>query len=140
MTETHTRWRPGDPVDWERPGELWTAGGLHAFVVETMGARSGQPRRAVLGYVDDGPDGWLVMGSKGGAPRNPAWVHNLAAHPEATVVLADGRRVPVRAHRLEGAELDRAWARVADEAPEYEAYRSRTEREIPIIRLQRRDP
>lgn len=135
---TKTRWRPGDPVDWEHPGELWTAGGLHSFVLETIGARSGLVRRAVLGYLDDGADGWLIIGSKGGAPVNPAWVANLAAHPDATVVLADGTRVPVHAERLAGAELDDAWRRIDTEAPEYPVYRSRTQRAIPVIRLLRR--
>ena len=139
MTDTHIRWRPGDPVDWEHPGELWTGGGIHAFVLESTGAKSGLQRHAVLGYLEDGADAWLVMGSKGGAPRNPAWVYNLAAHPDATVVLADGSRVPVHAERLAGAALDRAWERLADEAPEFPAYRSTTEREIPVIRLERRD-
>ena len=96
------RWRPGDPVDWERPGELWTGGGLHSFVVETTGAQSGSPRRAILGYLEDGPDAWLIIGSKGGAPTDPAWVHNLEVNPAATVVMADGSRVPVLARRLEG--------------------------------------
>ena len=134
---TDERWRPGDPVDWEHPGELWTAGGLHSFVLETIGARTGVVRHAVLGYLDEGGDGWLVIASMGGAPTNPAWVANLAAQPDATVVLADGTRVPVRAEPLAGEELDRAWQRIADEAPEYPAYRSRTTREIPVIRLAR---
>ena len=128
------RWGPGDPVDWERPGELWTSGGLHSFVVETTGAQSGQTRRAVLGYLDDGPGAWLVIGSKGGAPTN-----NLATNPSATVVLADGTRVPVRGERLQGADEERAWERIATEAPEYVTYRSRTHRSIPIIRLERTD-
>ena len=64
---TEARWRPGVPVDWERPGELWTAGGLHSFVVETTGARTGRTRRAVLGYLEDVPGAWLVIASKGGA-------------------------------------------------------------------------
>ena len=80
---TEERWRPGDPVDWDHPGELWTGGGLHSFVLETIGARSGQLRRAVLGYLEEGTDGWLVIASKGGAPTNPAWVANLAAQPDA---------------------------------------------------------
>ena len=130
-------WRPGDPVDWDRPGELWTSGGLHSFVVETTGARSGQLRRAVLGYLEDGPDAWLVIGSKGGAPRNPGWVHNIASNPSATIVTADGNRIPVRGERLEGLAEERAWARIATEAPEYVTYRSRTGRSIPIIRLER---
>lgn len=132
------RWRPGDPVDWQRPGELWTGGGLHAFVVETRGAKSRRLRRAILGYLEDGPDAWLIIGSKGGAPTNPAWVHNLESNPDATVVLGDGTRVPVRAERLEGAEEERAWERIASDAPEYVTYRSRTDRPIPVIRLERK--
>jgi deazaflavin-dependent oxidoreductase (nitroreductase family) len=135
---TEARWRPGDPVDWEHPGELWTAGGLHSFVLETIGARTGLVRHAVLGYLDEGSDGWFVIASKGGAPTNPAWVANLAAQPDATVVLADGTRVAVHAERLAGEELERAWQRISEEAPEYPVYRSRTSREIPVIRLARR--
>jgi deazaflavin-dependent oxidoreductase (nitroreductase family) len=125
------------PVDWEPPGQLWTGGGLHAFVVETTGARTGERRRAVLGYLEEGEDAWLIIGSKGGAPRNPAWVHNLAAHPDATVVLADAERVPVRASRLAGDDLDAAWGRIGAEAPEYIAYLSKTGRAIPVFRLRR---
>ena len=99
---TESRWRPGEAVDWDHPGELRTSGGLHAFGLETTGARTGSVRRAVLGYLEEGRDGWLVIGSKGGAPRHPAWVANLAARPDATVILADGSRVPVHAERLEG--------------------------------------
>ncbi len=133
-----SRWRPGDRVDWERPGELWTAGGLHSFVVETTGARTGSTRRAVLGYLEEGPpDAWLVIASKGGAPTNPAWVYNIAADPSTTIVMADGTRVAVRGERLTGDDEERAWARIAEEAPEYVGYRSRTERQIPIIRLRR---
>ena len=131
-----TAWRPGSPVNWQKPGELWTAGGLHSFVLETTGARSGETRRAVLGYLDE-PNGWLVIASKGGAPTNPGWVYNLERHPEATVVLADGTRVPVSAQRLSGDELQRAWRRIEQDAPEYPKYREKTSREIPIFRLTR---
>ena len=81
---------------------------------------------------------WLVIGSKGGAPTNPAWVHNLATNPSATVVMADGTRVPVRGERLAGEAEQRTWDRIATDAPEYVIYRSRTDRPIPIIRLERR--
>lgn len=135
---TQKQWRPGDPVDWDRPDNLFTGGGLHAFVLETAGARSGDLRRAVLGYLEEGSTSWLVIGSLGGADRNPAWVHNLAKHPEPTVVLADGERVAVRAEPLDGEELDQAWARAAVDAPEYVSYRSKTDRAIPVIRLRKR--
>ncbi len=133
---TNTTWRPGDPVNWKTPGQLFTAGGLHSLVLETTGAKTGNRRHAVVGYLEQ-PDGWMVMGSKGGAPQHPAWVHNLAAHPDATVVLADGKRVGVHAERLSGDELTRAWQRIDAEAPEFTAYRSRTTRQIPVIRLRR---
>jgi deazaflavin-dependent oxidoreductase (nitroreductase family) len=126
------------PVNWEKPGELWTAGGLHAFVLETTGAKTNHTRRAVLGYLGE-PNGWLVIGSKGGAPTNPAWVHNLAEHPDATVVLADGERVPVRAERLNGDDVQRAWQRIEVDAPEFPKYREKTSRELPIFRLIRQD-
>lgn len=93
----------------------------------------------MLGYLEEGSTGWLVIGSNGGGAHDPAWARNLAAHPEATVVLADGERVAVRAERLTGAELDQALSRIADEAPEYIEYRARTRREIPVIRLRRID-
>lgn len=92
-------------------------------------------RRAILGYLEDGPNAWLVIGSKGGAPTNPAWVHNIADEPSATIVMADGTRVPATGERLSGDDEQRAWARIAVEAPEYVPYRSRTQRQIPIIRL-----
>jgi deazaflavin-dependent oxidoreductase (nitroreductase family) len=122
-----------------RRGGARTQGGLHAFVLETVGAKSGETRRAVLGYLDvEEADSWLVIASAVGAPRHPAWLHNLAKRPEATIQFGDGRRVAVRAESLEGEDLERAWARIAVEAPEYVKYRSKTDREIPVVRLRRR--
>lgn len=135
---TDAQWRPGGSINWERPGYLFTSGGLHAFVLQTIGAKSGDLRRAVLGYLEEGSDAWLIIGSKSGADENPGWVHNLAKDPEATVVLADGERVAVRAEALGGEQLEQAWTRIAIDAPEYVKYRSSTARAIPVIRLQRR--
>jgi deazaflavin-dependent oxidoreductase (nitroreductase family) len=120
-----------------KQGGATTQGGVPAFLLETIGARSGQPRHAVLGYIEDGPDAWLVIASAIGAARHPAWLHNLAAHPQATVELGDGTRIGVEASTLEGAELERAWERIASEAPEYVRYRTKTDREMPVVRLRR---
>ena len=115
-----------------------TQGGVHTLMLETVGAKSGQLRAAMVGYLDDGPGAWLVSASLGGAARNPAWIHNLAHDPDATIESGDGRREPVRARTLDGAELETAWSRFATDAPEYVKYRSRTDREIPIVSLRQR--
>lgn len=115
-----------------------TRGGLQAVVLETTGARSGQPRTAMLGHVEESEGSWLVIASLAGASRHPAWLYNLARHPEAVIEFGDGRRLPVRAETLGGEDLEAAWARIGVEAPEYVKYRSKTDREIPIVRLRRR--
>jgi deazaflavin-dependent oxidoreductase (nitroreductase family) len=112
-----------------------TQGGQHTLMLETVGARSGQPRIAMLGYVEESPTSWLVVASLAGAARHPAWLHNLAARPEATIEFGDGRRIAVRAETLDGPELEAAWQRIGAEAPEYVTYGSKTDREIPVVRL-----
>jgi deazaflavin-dependent oxidoreductase (nitroreductase family) len=121
-----------------RRGGARTQGGIETLMLETVGAKSGQPRQSVLGFLPDGDDAWLVIASLVGAARNPAWLHNLAAQPEATVQFEDGRRVAVRADTLEGPDLDAAWQRLERDAPEFPRYRTKTDREIPIVRLRRR--
>ncbi len=76
--------------------------------------------------------------SVGGAARHPAWLYNLARQPEATLEFEGGRRVPVRAETLEGPQLEDAWARIAKDAPVYNKYRSKTDRDIPVLRLRQR--
>jgi deazaflavin-dependent oxidoreductase (nitroreductase family) len=112
-------------------------GGLYGLILETIGARSGEPRTAALGYLEE-PDSWLVIASLAGAARNPGWLYNLAKNPDATIELGDGSRIPVRAETLEGEELAAAWERIAVDAPEYAKYRLKTDREIPVVRLRRR--
>jgi deazaflavin-dependent oxidoreductase (nitroreductase family) len=115
-----------------------TQGGIETLMLETIGAKSGQPRRAVLGFVPDRDDAWLVIAALAGAARNPAWLHNLAAQPDVTIQFEDGRRVDVRAETLVGSDLDAAWERLEREAPEFPKYSTKTDREIAIVRLRRR--
>ena len=115
-----------------------TQGGLHAFVLETSGAKTGEVRRAVLGYIEEADDSWLVIASAVGAARHPAWLHNLAKTPEAIVEFGNGRRVDVRAETLFDRDLAEAWRRIGSEAPEYIKYRSKTDRAIPVVRLRAR--
>jgi len=121
-----------------RRGGARTQGGIETLVLESVGAKSGQRRQAVLGFLPDGDDAWLVVASLAGAARNPAWLHNLAAQPDATIQFEDGRQVGVRAETLGGTDLAAAWRRLEREAPEYPKYRTKTDREIAVVRLRRR--
>ena len=118
-----------------RNGGGRTQGGVPTLMLETVGARSGEVRHAMLGFLDDGPGQRLVVASLAGSARNPGWLYNLARNPLAAIELADGRRVRVAATTLRGAELDAAWERFAADAPEYAKYLSVTDRSMPIVRL-----
>jgi deazaflavin-dependent oxidoreductase (nitroreductase family) len=107
-------------------------------MLETVGAKSGELRRAVLGFLPEGDDAWLVIASTAGAATHPAWLHNLATEPDATIQFEDGERVDVRAETVEGSDLAAAWDRLERDAPEYPKYRTKTDRELPIVRLRRR--
>ena len=78
----------------------------------TMGRRSGQPRIAIIGYYEDGPN-LVTLAMNGWGRSEPAWWLNLQAQPDTTVGLADGPRA-VRARAATGAERERLWARFAD--------------------------
>jgi F420H(2)-dependent quinone reductase len=91
---------------------LWRpeAGGRFGTLrLTTRGRRSGQPRVAILGYYEDGPN-LVTLAMNGWADAEPAWWLNLQAHPDARVDLPDGAR-PVLARAAAGAERERLWAR-----------------------------
>ena len=121
-----------------RKGGARTQGGIETLMLETVGAKTGQLRQSILGFLPDGDDAWLVIASVAGAARNPGWLHNLAAQPGATVQFEGGKRVEVRAESLEGADLAAVWERLETEAPEYPKYRTKTDRDVAIVRLRRR--
>jgi deazaflavin-dependent oxidoreductase (nitroreductase family) len=112
--------------------------GMPTVLLETRGARSGQTRQAIVGYLAEPPDGWLIIASSGGATWNPSWLHNLANDPDATLDFGDGRRVDVRAESVEGSDLGAVWKRIEAEARQYSDYRTRTDRQIPVVRLRER--
>ena len=114
-----------------------TLAGRPMLLLRTVGRRTGQPRTAALLYIEDGANR-VVVASKGGAPENPGWFHNLRANPEVEIQV--GRdRMPVRARVAEGDERDRLW-KAADKVNEgtYATYQSLTSRQIPVIVLEPR--
>ncbi len=110
--------------------------GAPLVLVHHVGARSGVERVAPLVYLADG-DRWVIFASKGGAPENPAWYHNLMAHPETTIeVGAD--TIEVTAVEATGAERDALYAKQVDLQPQFGDYAKKTDRRIPVIVLERR--
>ncbi len=110
--------------------------GTTILLLSTEGRRSGEQRTMPLIHrTDDGR--WIVVASKGGAPANPSWYENLRANPEATIQVRD-EIVPVRASAAEGEERARLWALMTEVWPAYDDYQARTDREIPVVVLERR--
>ena len=98
--------------------------------------KSGQPRTAPMMYVPDG-DRLLVIASNIGAPKHPAWYHNLVADPD--IVLQDGTEVvEMRARELAADERAEWWARATEVWPAYDDYQKRTDRQIPVLVLEPR--
>ena len=106
------------------------------LLLEHLGARSGKRRTTPLVYMPDGQD-LLVVASKGGYPKDPAWVHNLRAHPDTEVQIGGTRR-KVHAREADAEERQRLWPKAADYNPHWGRYRERTSREIPLVLLEPR--
>jgi deazaflavin-dependent oxidoreductase (nitroreductase family) len=104
------------------------------IALTTTGRRSGEPRQVPLFAFDD-RDRLVIVGSRGGSARDPAWAGNLRADPRATVTRGD-EEWAVRAYEAGGEERDRLWLLVATAFPLYESYRRRTSRLIPIFVLE----
>ncbi len=113
--------------------------GMDLVYLTTVGAKSGQKRQVTVSRFADGADAWLVIASVGGAAVNPAWYHNIAAHPDQVWAEIDGQQIRVNAQQLEGEERDVAWRRISEIQPRYAAYEKKTDRVIPVIRLSRAD-
>ena len=90
-----------------------------------------------LGGFPDGENAWLVAATLGGSARHPAWVLNMAKHPDEIWLEVGPERFKVRGESLEGPERDQALARIAAVAPRDGKYQEKTDREIPIVRLTR---
>jgi deazaflavin-dependent oxidoreductase (nitroreductase family) len=109
--------------------------GMDRLVLTTVGAKTGQRRQTLLGTFPDGDGAWLIIASAGGATKNPAWYHNLAAHPDRAQIEVRGKTVNVTAAQLAGQERDAAWQRITAAQPRYAGYEKKTDRVMPVIRL-----
>jgi F420H(2)-dependent quinone reductase len=105
-------------------------------LLDHVGARSGQRRTSALLAILDGDD-VVIVASKGGYAKHPAWYHNLRANPETTIQLGSKRRA-VRARVATRDERRRLWPKAVAAYRPYEDYQARTEREIPLVILEPR--
>ncbi len=111
-----------------------TAYGAPVALVESVGRKSGKRRTHPLIARDDG-DNLVVVASKGGIDRHPAWYLNLMANPETTAWWR-GRKRRVRAREAQGSERERLWERMVEVYRPYASYQRRTDRQIPVIVLE----
>ena len=102
-----------------------------------VGAKSGQKRISPLTYTRGDGDDLVLVASKGGYPKNPAWFHNLKAHPDTEVQVGREHR-PVHARVATPEERERLWPRVVENYSGYAEYQKRTDRVIPLVILERR--
>src|SRR5712692_11409649 len=109
--------------------------GWPILLLHTTGAKTGAERVNPLVYHADG-DRLVVFASKGGAPTNPDWYHNLVAHPRVTVEVGT-ETYEATATPLTGEERDRLYAKQASLYPQFGEYQARATRKIPVIALER---
>lgn len=110
--------------------------GATLLLLHTTGAKSGMERvNPVMAFDLDGK--LAIVGSYAGADVDPAWLHNLRAHPDAHIEIGTDA-YDVRAREMPREERDAAYPRIVEKAPGFGEYQSKTDRVIPVIELQRR--
>jgi deazaflavin-dependent oxidoreductase (nitroreductase family) len=109
--------------------------GAPIILLTITGAKSGKTYVTPLVDLADG-DGWVIIASKGGAPTNPDWYHNLKANPNLTIEVGSDTIAAV-ATEVTGAERDELYAKQAAVMPQFDEYAKGTTRVIPVFRLAR---
>jgi deazaflavin-dependent oxidoreductase (nitroreductase family) len=108
--------------------------GRDVLILHTKGAKSGEARETPLAYFRENGH-YLVIASKGGAPTNPSWYHNLATNPKVTIEVL-GETIPAMARVTAGEERDRLFAMIGAKSPGFLEYQKKTSRTIPVVVLE----
>jgi deazaflavin-dependent oxidoreductase (nitroreductase family) len=109
--------------------------GVSVLLLTTTGRTSGEPRTTPLIYGRSG-DAYLVVASHGGSPTAPGWYQNISQRPEVEVQVL-GDRFNARARTAAPDEKPAMWQEMTGHWPDYDAYQQRTDREIPVVVLER---
>ena len=115
-------------------GHRWKRGSK-VLLLTTKGRKTGEPRTSPLIYEEDG-DRYVVVASKGGAETHPRWYLNLRENPNVVLQVLD-EVFPAHARTAEGEERERLWQLVTKQWPDYDRYQTKTDREIPVVVLER---
>jgi deazaflavin-dependent oxidoreductase (nitroreductase family) len=115
-------------------GHLWKRGSK-ILLLTTTGRKSGKARTTPLIYEEDG-DRYVIVASKGGAPAHPGWYENLQQDPNVELQVLD-EVFPARARTAQGEERERLWQLANQQWPDYDGYQTKTDREIPVVVLER---
>ncbi|MGO9853859.1 MAG: nitroreductase family deazaflavin-dependent oxidoreductase [Acidimicrobiales bacterium] len=106
--------------------------GMPIIVVTTRGAASGKVRKSPVMRVEHGGE-YALVASKGGAPENPAWYHNLVAHPDEVTIQDGPEPFAVTVREVTGDERAQWWERGVAAYPPYAEYQQKTDRPIPVF-------
>jgi deazaflavin-dependent oxidoreductase (nitroreductase family) len=106
--------------------------GMPIIVVTTRGAKSGKLRKNPVMRVEHGGE-YALVASKGGAPENPEWFHNLVAHPDEVTVQDGPAPFTVAVREVQGDEKAQWWERAVAAYPPYAEYQANTDRQIPVF-------
>ncbi len=117
-------------------GYHWKNGTI-ILLLNTRGKKSGEPRTAPLIYRPDG-DRYVIVASKGGMPEHPSWYVNMHANPDDVSIEVKDEKFPVTFYDAEGEERERLWKYLAEAWPDYDEYQKKTDRQIPIVVMERK--
>lgn len=116
----------------------WSAAGMPAIELTTVGRKSGQKRSTMLTVPIREGEGYVVVASRGGDDKHPAWFLNLRDNPAVEVVVGGGAPVPMTARIADADTRARLWPEITSKYRNYAGYQEKTSREIPLIILEPR--
>jgi deazaflavin-dependent oxidoreductase (nitroreductase family) len=113
----------------------WQAMGMPVIELTTIGRKSGEKRSAMLTAPAMDGQSYVIVASRGGDDRHPAWFLNLRDNPQVEAVIKGGPRQPMIARIATTEQRARLWPEIAKRYPNYAGYQDKTEREIPLVLL-----
>lgn len=113
----------------------WKFLGMDVLFLTTVGRKSGAERTTPVAWFPGGDGTWLIVASAAGSAHNPAWYHNIAAHPDRLQIELQGQKIAVTAEQLTGPAREQAWQHIVATQPRYAKYQQKTDRQLPVIHL-----